>query len=98
MAFWAFDITVNPEGASVLLALIVLLQNIYQSKQLHNVHKVVNSNFAEAKKARAAAESALKTSQDLCVHLQQQLDAALGVVAKPPVGVGPGAIPPQSKA
>jgi hypothetical protein len=42
---------------------------------LARVHKLTNSNFSEAKAARVVAEQALKTSQDLNLHLQQQLDS-----------------------
>lgn len=60
--------------ATVIVALFVAITSMWQSWMLNKVHAVVNSNFTEAKLGRAAAEAALKTSQDFNAVLQKQLD------------------------
>lgn len=74
-ALIALDLKIDQGTATVVAAFFVLLGSAWQSYMLSKVHTLVNSNFSEAKAARAIAEAALKTSQDLNTHLQQQLDA-----------------------
>ena len=73
--FLAMSFELTDAAATVIVGLLVLAGSMWQSWTLSRVHKLVNSNFTEAKAARIAAEAALKTSQDLTIHLQQQLDA-----------------------
>lgn len=73
--FLALDLTIDQGLATVVAAFFVLAASLWQSYMLSKVHTLVNSNFSEAKAARSIAEAALKTSQDLNLHLQQQLDA-----------------------
>ncbi len=72
----ALDLKLDQPTATVIVAFFVAVSSMWQSYTLSRVHTLVNSNFTEAKLARVAAEAALKTSQDLNVHLQQQLDLA----------------------
>lgn len=71
----ALDLKIDQGTATVIAALFALMASVWQSYMLSKVHTLVNSNFSEAKAARVAAEASLKTSTDLNVHLQQQLDA-----------------------
>lgn len=66
--------TVTEPMAMVVVGFLVMFASLWNTYKLAQVHTLVNSNFTEAKAARLIAEAALKTSQDLNVHLQQQLD------------------------
>lgn len=79
----ALDLKIDQPTATIIVAVMVMLTSMWQSWTLTKVHTLVNSNFTEAKAARVAAEAALKTSQDLNVHLQHQLDAKASVVVLP---------------
>lgn len=87
-----FALTIDQSTATIIAAVLLMLSSCYQTWKLGQVHTLVNSNFTEAKFARAAAEAALKTSQDLNLHLQQQLDArdtTVRVVGLPPAAPAP---------
>jgi hypothetical protein len=71
----AFAVNLDAPAATVIAAFFVMASSMWQSWMLTKVHTLVNSNFTEAKAARAAAEAALKTANDLNLHLQQQLDS-----------------------
>ena len=90
---YGFALTIDQATATVIVGVIVALSSCWQTWKLGQVHTLVNSNFTEAKAARVAAEASLKTSQDLNVHLQQQLDARTGVVPQTPAPL-PGAVTP----
>jgi len=79
----ALDVKIDQSVATVIVGIFVMVASMWQSYMLTKVHTLVNSNFSEAKAARALAEAALKTSQDLNLHLQQQLDARAGVSLTP---------------
>lgn len=63
--------------ATVIVAVIVAISSMWQNWRLERVHTLVNSNLAEATAARVAAESALKTSNDLVKYLQGQLNTTV---------------------
>ncbi len=70
------DLKLDAGFSAVIVGLFVCLSSMWQSWTLTKVHTLVNSNFTEAKAARVAAESALKTAEAMNVSLREQLDAA----------------------
>ncbi len=70
-------LTIDAPTATVIVAVIVAVTQVWQTFIMLHVRTLVNSNFTEAKLARLTAETALKTSQELNLHLQQQLDNRL---------------------
>lgn len=79
-------VTIDAPTATIIVALIVAAASIWQSFMLSKVHTLVNSNFTEAKQARAVAEAALKTAQELAQHLQRELDVQVKAVKIGPIG------------
>lgn len=67
-------LTIDSSTATVLVALFVAVSSVWNTYILNKVHTLTNSNFTEAKAARATAEAALKASNDLNVTLQHELD------------------------
>ena len=69
------DIKIDPPTATIIVAIIVAISSLWQARMLSKVHTLVNSNFTEQKQLSTRLEAALKTSQDLNMHLQRELDA-----------------------
>ena len=88
-ALYAVSFTIDAPTATVICGVLIAISSCYQTWKLNQVHTLVNSNFTEAKLTVQRLESALKTSNDLGIHLQQQLDARPTVVAGPVVVVPP---------
>ena len=68
------DIKIDPPTATIIVAIIVAISSLWQARMLSKVHTLVNSNFTEQKQLANRLEVALKTAQDLIVHLQRELD------------------------
>jgi hypothetical protein len=81
----AFSLTIDQPTATVVVATLVAVSQIYNTWTLNTVHTLVNSAMTEAKNDRKNALAALKTSTDLNIHLQQQLDAARVAPAEAPL-------------
>ena len=59
-----------------LVLFTLIAATVWQTLLLTKIHALTNSNFHEAKAARAASDAALKVSQDLNVELRTRLKIA----------------------
>jgi hypothetical protein len=73
VSVFALDLKIDAQVATVIVAFFVAVSSMWNSWTLTKVHKLVNSNFTEAKLAHVAAEESLKISQAVIAQLERQI-------------------------